>query len=147
MSSNDTMPWPGVAPDDRRMTERTRAASSSGMERLRDVVVRAQVEALGLVGGRTLGRQEDHRHRPPLAQLLHHLDAVDVGHHDVQEHHVGAELLRLPQRLFAALGRDDAESLFLEGDRDELRDPRFVVGDEDEGLGAHVALLTAARYR
>ena len=43
----------------------------------------------------------------------------------------------LAQRLLAAAGGDDAEALLAEGDRDELRDPRFVVGDEDERLGAH----------
>ena len=66
-----------------------------GMERLGDVVVGAEVEALGLVGGRALGGQQDHRHRPPLAQLAHDLDAVEVRHHDVEQDDVRPDLLRL----------------------------------------------------
>ena len=38
-------------------------------------------------------------------------------------------------------GGDDAEALFAEGDGYELGDPRLVVCDEDERLGAHGHLL------
>ena len=107
------------------------------VERLGDVVVGAEVEALGLVGGRALGRQQDDRDRASLAQLAHDLDAVEVGHDDVEQDDVRADLLGLGQRLLAAARGDDAEALLAEGDRDELRDPWFVVGDEDERLGAH----------
>ena len=110
-----------------------------GVERLGDVVVGAEVEALGLVGGRALGGQQDHRDRAPLAQLAHDLDAVEVGHDDVEQDDVGADLLGLLERLLAAVGGDDAEALLAEGDRDELRDARLVVGDEDEWLGTHAA--------
>ena len=43
------------------------------------------------------------------------------------------------QRLLATARGDDAEALLAEGDRDELGDPRLVVGDEHEGLGTHAA--------
>ena len=72
-----------------------------------------------------------------LAELAHDLDAVEVGHDDVEEDDVRADLLGLLERLLAAVGGDDAEALLAEGDRDELGDARLVVGDEDEGLGAH----------
>ena len=107
------------------------------MEGLGDVVVGAEVEALRLVGRGALGGQQDDRHGPALAQLAHDLDAVEIGHHDVEQDDVGPDLLGLQQRLFAAARGDDAEALLAEGDRDELRDPRFVVGDEDERLGTH----------
>ena len=108
-----------------------------GVERLGDVVVGAEVEALGLVGGRALGGQQDHGDGAALAELAHDLDAVEVGHHDVEQDDVRPDFLGLPQRLFAAVGGDDAEALFAEGDRDELGDPGFVIGDEDQRLGAH----------
>ena len=108
-----------------------------GMERLGDVVVGAEVEALGLVGGRALGGQQDHRDGTSLAQLAHDLDAVEVGHDDVEQDDVGADLLGLLERLLAAVGGDDAEALLAEGDRNELRDARLVIRDEDEWLGAH----------
>ena len=75
--------------------------------------------------------------RAALAQLAHDLDAVEVGHDDVEQDDVRPDLLGLLERLFAAVGGDDAEALFAEGDRDELRDPGLVVGDEHEWLGAH----------
>src|SRR3954453_22755244 len=114
------------------------------MERLCDVVVRAEVEALRLVGGRSLGRQQDHCDGAPLPELAHDLDAIEVGHHDVEKDDVRPDLLGLLESFFTAIGGDDAEALFAERDRDELRDPGFVVGDEDERLGAHGHLLIHA---
>ena len=76
-----------------------------GMERLGDVVVGAEVEALGLVGGRALGGQQDDRDRTALAQLAHDLDAVEVGHDDVEQDDVRADLLGLLERLLAAVRR------------------------------------------
>ena len=72
------------------------------VERLGDVVVGAEVEALGLVGGGALGGQQDDRDRPPLAELAHDLDAIEVGHDDVEQDDVRPDLLGLGQRLFAA---------------------------------------------
>src|SRR5690349_16726299 len=60
-------------------------------ERLRDVVVRAQRQTLLDVVLRRLGRQEDHRDvRGALLALddLEDLEAVDLGHHDVENHQV-----------------------------------------------------------
>ena len=122
------------------------------MERLGDVVVGAEIEALGLVGGRALGGQQDDRHRAALAQLAHDLDAVEVGHDDVEQDDVGAHFLGLGQRFLAAARGDDAEALFAEGDGYELCDAWLVVCDEYERLGAHDHLLVddmvtdSARY-
>ena len=107
------------------------------VERLGDVVVGAEVEALGLVGGRALGRQQDDRHRPLLAELAHDLDAVEVRHHDVEQDDVRPNLLGLGEGILAAGRGDDAEALLTEGDRDELRDPRLVIRDEDQWLCSH----------
>ncbi len=111
------------------------------MERLGDVVIRSEVEALRLVGCRALCRQKDHRDRAALPQLTHDLDAVEVRHHDVEEDDVRADILGLLERLFAAVGGDDAETLFAEGDRDQLGDARLVVRNEHEWLGTHRHLL------
>ena len=47
---------------------------------------------------------------PPLAELAHDLDAVEIGHDDVEQHDVGADLLGLLERLLAAARGDDAET-------------------------------------
>ncbi len=111
MSSKATMPAPGDAPDGAAEDGADARRELVGMERLGDVVVGAQVEALGLVAGRALGGQQDDRHRAPLAQLAHDLDAVEVGHDDVEQDDVRAELLRLLERFLAAPRGDDAEAL------------------------------------
>ena len=85
------------------------------MERLGDVVVCAEIEPLRLVGGGALGGQQDHRDRTGFPQLTHHLDAVEVGHHDVQQDHVRPVLLGLRERFGAPDGRDDPEPLLAEG--------------------------------
>ena len=63
MSPKATMPAPG---DDTAGAAQHGAHARGqlvGMERLGDVVVGAQVEALGLVAGRALGGQQDDRDR------------------------------------------------------------------------------------
>ena len=107
------------------------------MEGLGDVVVGPEVEALGLVGGRALGRQEDHRHGPLLAQLAHHLDAVEVRHDDIQEDDVGADLLGFREGVLPARRGHDPKALLAQGDRDELGDSGLVIRDEDQGLSSH----------
>ena len=86
-----------------------------GVEGLGHVVVGAQVQALGLVRRGALGRQEDDRDGAPLAQLAHDLDAVEVEHHDVQEHDVRPQLLGLLEGFLATTRRDDAKALLAEG--------------------------------
>src|SRR4029079_191048 len=101
------------------------------VERLGDVIVRAKVEARGLVGGGALRRQQDHRHGPALAELAHDLDAVQIGHDDVEEDDVWPYLLRLLERLLATVRGDDAEALLGKRDRYELRDAWLVIRDEN----------------
>ena len=111
------------------------------MERLGHVVVGAQIQTLGLVGGRASSREQDHRNRPPLADLAHDLDAVHVGHDDVQKDDVRPDLFSLGQGLFAARSRHHSKALIRESHRHELGYPLLVVRDEDEGLGAHGRLF------
>ncbi len=80
------------------------------MERLGDVVVGTEIEALGLVGRRPLRGEQDHRHRAALPQLAHDLDPVEVRHHDVEQDDVGTDFLGLLERLLPTVGRDDAEA-------------------------------------
>ena len=86
-----------------------------GMERLGDVVVGAEVETLGLVRGGALRREEDDRHGSPLAELAHDLDAVEIGHHDVEQDDVRPDFLGLSQRLLAAARGDDPKALVAAG--------------------------------
>jgi hypothetical protein len=107
------------------------------MEGLGDVVIGAEVKALGLVGRRPLGGEQDHRDRSLFAELPHDLDPVEVRHHDVEEDDVRADLLGLREGVLASGRGDDPEPLLAQRDRDELRDPRLVISDEDQRLSSH----------
>ena len=64
-------------------------------ERLDDVVVGAGLQPQHLVGGRIL--RCEHEHRQPVvgrAQPPQHLQPVDAGHHDVEDHQVWRTLAR-----------------------------------------------------
>ena len=117
------------------------------MERLGDVVVGALVEPFGLFGGCAPGSQEDHRDGSSFADLAHDFDSVQVGHDDVEQDYVRPDLLRLGQRFLAARRRHDPEPLVGQGHRDELGDALLVVGDQNQGLGAHEPLLVEVAIR
>ena len=70
-------------------------------ERLGDVVVGAGVEGGHLVGLGVAHRQHDDRHLGPAPQARDHLDAVDAGQAEVEDHHVGVVLGGEAERLLA----------------------------------------------
>jgi hypothetical protein len=69
-------------------------------ERLGDVVVRPRVERLDLVGAVGSPGQHDDGRLGPAAQPLDHLDAVQVGQAEVEDHQVG----RVPGGYLERLG-------------------------------------------
>ena len=74
-------------------------------ERLGDVVVGAEMQALDPVGRRVASREEDDRRRHAVtAEPLDDLDPVDAGHGDVEDDEVGAGRHDLGERL-ATVGR------------------------------------------
>ena len=60
MSSKRTMPSIGVTPDGTPQDGADPRCELIGMEWLGDVIVGAQIEALGLVGSGAFGGQQDH---------------------------------------------------------------------------------------
>ena len=105
-------------------------------ERLGDVVVAADREAGDLVLDRVAGRQEQHRHVPPLgAQPAGDLEAVDVGHHHVEHEEVGLPVARERERLLAAGGRAYVEAHELQTGGEQVGDVVLVVDHEHPGLG------------
>ena len=60
-------------------------------ERLRDVVLRAELEARDLVHLAGLRRQDDDRHRAPFGtQVVQDLEAVALRQHHVEDDEVGS---------------------------------------------------------
>ena len=59
----------------------------------------------GFQGKLVMGGAEDHRRRRlALAQLGRHLQAIEAGHADIQQHHVGFQAVDQRQRLFTIAG-------------------------------------------
>ena len=101
-----------------------------GVEGLGHIVVRAQVQAEDLVRVLALGRQKDHRHVAVLPQTAERGDAVQAGHHDVQQH----QLHLLPgekcQRLLSVMGAEGLVALRLQIDFQRRDDIPLVVADQ-----------------
>ena len=66
-----------------------------------------------------------------LAQPPRHLEPVEVGHHDVEQHEVGTELGQRSLGRAAAVGLARLEALVAQGGGDGVGDRRLVVDDED----------------
>ena len=65
------------------------------------------------------------------AQALHHLEAVDVRHRDVEHDEIGCRRRDLGQRLAPVGGGLDVEADEPQPDRDEIGDVVLVVDDQD----------------
>ena len=84
------------------------------------------------VVGRVTARHEHDRGRAAVpAEHVRDLESVQVGELHVEQHQIGAELTRLPDRFRAVLGlADDVESLCLEQAARGGAEARVVVDDE-----------------
>ena len=100
-----------------------------GIERLRDVVVRAETEAGDLVGVLGLRREQDDGHVARLPDLQHGGEAVHVRHHDVEHETVHIMVLQEVDRLPSVCGRQDVVSLCRQIDPDGFEDGSVIVAN------------------
>ena len=107
-------------------------------ERLHEVVVAAEGEAAHLVvGGVARGEEEDRRLHAVVAQPAAHLEAVEVGHHHVEDDQVGR--LRPPthvERVATRRRRVHVEALVAQRGL-EHRPQVVLVVDEQEPFTRH----------
>ena len=108
-------------------------AELADRERLRDVVVRAELEADHLVELVVAGRQHDDRHRARRAQPLAHLEPVEPRQHDVEHDEVDRRVGETAQRLLAVGRLHDRVPVLLEREREHLADGVLVVDEQDRG--------------
>src|SRR4051794_8304038 len=101
------------------------------VERLREVVVRADLEADDLVDVLVACGQHEDRHVGALANPLADLDAVDVREHQVEDDQRGRLRRHLRERLAAGRRRLDGVAGVLQVERDEGRDRALVLDDQD----------------
>ena len=135
-----------VAADDRIAGRRRRLGSPQRdadpreelfrAERLGDVVVRAGVQRVDLVGLGAPGRQHDDRHGPPVADQTAHLDAVHVRQPEVEDDEIGAVALDAAEGRAARHGGRHLVAARPQQRRHGRENPRLVVDDQD--LQRHV---------
>ena len=113
-------------------------------EGLGHVVVATQGEATQLVVEGVARREEEDREAAADAVASHaleHLEAAQVGEHDVEDHQVGPELGHGLERVAAHVRHLDLHALVAQGHGQEVGDARLVVDDQDaRGLGHRTAV-------
>src|SRR5262245_37416682 len=111
-------------------------------ERLRDVIVGAEIEAEHLFRFlRFCGQQDDRRRHARAAQLATHVEAVLSGEHHVQQHQVESALASTPHGGDAVRDQLDLVAFELEIVLESDRDARLVLDDDDS---AHATASAAA---
>jgi hypothetical protein len=101
-------------------------------ERLDQVVVRARVEPGHAIVDRVARRQ--HQHRRPIARVAQspaHLQPVDPGHRDIEDHRVLARVRQPVQRLAPVRGQRDVVAVKPQRTVQSGPHGGFVVDDED----------------
>ncbi len=102
------------------------------VERLHDVVVRAGVEPGDPVGdGLTRGQHQHGRAVAARAQPPAHLEPVDIGHQDVEQHQVGRRLRQCRQGGPAAFGLGDVVAGKRERAAQGVAHGTLIVDDQD----------------
>ena len=99
------------------------------VKRLCNIVVRPHIQAQNLVRVLRLGGEQDHRHIGLLPQPGHGGNAVQLGHHNVQQDQVNVLLLQQGQGFGAVIGGEDLVAAGGEVDGQCGHNVLFVVTD------------------
>ena len=121
----------------RRSSARRRGEQLLQVERLDEVVVGAGVEALDAGVDRVARGEHQDRHVAVGAQLLAHLDAVELRQPEVEDHGVGLEHAGLVERGLAVLGEPHVVALAAQGTTDDIPDIGVVFDYEHSCPIAH----------
>src|SRR5262249_52743831 len=106
-------------------------------ERLRDVVVRTELEADDLVELVVARREHHDRHRAARAQPLAHLEPVEAGQHHAEDDEVDVLGVELRQRLVPVACLDNAVPVALKRIGQELLNGLLVVDEQNGGWIRH----------
>ena len=106
-----------------------------GVEGLDHVIIGTQFKAQHLVDGLALGGQHHHRGVARFADAAADFQTVHLGHHHVQQHHIGLDLIEFFQSLFAVVGGGDLIALLDQVEPQQFADVGIVVHDEDLFVG------------
>ena len=103
------------------------------VERLLEIIQRAELHGLDGAVDRRLARHQDHlAFRIRGANRLDHVQAADVGHLEIHEGHVGIELGQVRERRHRVQARLDLEAQLTRESLDDGEDVRLVVDDQQQ---------------
>ena len=122
------------------------AAELAHRERLRDVVVGAELEAEHLVGLLGLRGEHDDRHGAARADRAADVEAVHPRQHHVEHDEVEVVLAQPVERLPAVERRNDVVALLAQGIGQQLLDRQLVV-DEQDARGRGCSTFENCRLR
>src|SRR5581483_3139222 len=108
-------------------------AELSDRERLRDVVVGAELEPDHLVELVVAGGEHDDRHRARRAQPTAYLEPVEPRQHDVEDDEVDVPVAEAALRLLSVASLDISVPVALEREAENPTDGLFVVDEQDRG--------------
>ncbi len=118
------------------------------VERLGQVIVRADLQPDDLVGDLVAGGQHDDRHLALLPDLLAQGEPVGAGQHDVEDHQVGLDLAEASHRLRPIPHSLHVVPLAGEVQASQLEDVRLVIDDQDlEAQCRHTINTSPTRHR
>ena len=101
------------------------------VERLGEIVVRADFETDDAIGLVPLGGEHDHRRLRLGTHLAAQFETADAGQHDVENDQVDRRLSQHLAHLVAIAGGADLETVAAQELGDEMADLAIVVDDED----------------
>ncbi len=110
------------------------------LERLRQVIVGALLEAADAVLRLRHRRQEQDRHLALAAQAARQRDAVLARHHHVEDQKIKGEALQPRARIGGVGGGGDAKAVFGKIARQQAAQPRVIVDDQKMRLAVHPRL-------
>jgi MFS family permease len=115
----------------------TRVAEHPERKRFRQIVIRAEIERIGLVVLAVLGSQ--HEHRCPHVLCAHtsqDLISAVTRQHDVEDHDVEAVLDRLEQAVDAITNGHNDEAFGLQAPGESRRQSRLILYEQNSHVGA-----------
>jgi len=112
--------------------QRTHAGDKlAGREGLREVIVGTELEPNYLVELGIARREHQDGHIALLPDAAAHLEAVEIGQHDVEEHDVRPALMERLEAAFAVLSRENLEAFLAQRVTERVTQIRVVVDEND----------------
>ena len=97
------------------------------VERLMQVIIRAEFQAGHLADEFRIGGKHDNRHIAEITDSFQHIEAVEVRHHHVEQDQIGGEITDLLDGLFAIESLTNLKAIMLKIHANEAHHALFII--------------------